>query len=172
MTFSQAKVFHEVTWIGSRQISAVLFTHFATKLAINFISHYEVVHEGITYHLQLQHLLAKCDMGICVSEQWVSAQLRACADEPSDTCNIHRNVVPHVSTVCTSFPVDGCGHLTMVTCTALMKSDGLTVLVGPGAGPSWTEPVFCTSVCTSMFTYQTVLPYTCTSHGRQAESLL
>jgi len=57
-------VFHEVTWTGSRQISAILFTHFATKLAISFIFHYEVVHEGITYHFQLQ--LAKCDMGICV----------------------------------------------------------------------------------------------------------
>lgn len=63
---SCATVFHEVTWIGSRQISAILFTHFATKLAISFIFHYEVVHEGITNHFQLHYLLAKCDMGICV----------------------------------------------------------------------------------------------------------
>jgi len=66
MTFSCAMVVHEVAWIGSRQTSAILFTHFATKLAISFIFHYEVVHEGITYQFQLQYLPAKCDMGICV----------------------------------------------------------------------------------------------------------
>jgi len=56
---------------------------------------------------------------------------------------MHCTVAPEVSTVCTSFPVDGCGHLKMVTCIALMMSDGLIVLAGPGAGPSWTERVFC-----------------------------
>jgi hypothetical protein len=70
MTFSSATVFYEGTWIRSRQISASLLTHFATKLAISFIVRYELAHEGITYHFQLQYLLAKCHMGICViSEQ-------------------------------------------------------------------------------------------------------
>jgi hypothetical protein len=50
ITFSCAMVFHEGTWIRSRQISAILLTHFATKLAISFIFHYELVHEGF-YHL-------------------------------------------------------------------------------------------------------------------------
>ena len=82
-------------------------------------------------------------------------------------CNVRCTVVPDVSTVCTSYRVDGCGHLTIVTCTALMMPDDLTVLVGPGLNLSSAA-----SVSTSVFTYQTVLPYTCTSHGRQADSLL
>jgi hypothetical protein len=112
-------------------------------------------------------------MDICViSEQRVSTQLRARMDETSDMCNMHYTVVQEVPTACTSFLVDHCGLLTTATCTAMMMSDGLKswlVLEEACHGLNLSPTI---SVSTSMLTYQMALPYTSTSCGRQAGSVL